>query len=1055
MSTLFFDNGRLLILAVLIILVGGVSALLTMPQEEDPKITNRGATILTVFPGASAERVEKLVTEKIENELREITEIKTLRSTSRTGLSLVSVELEEEIYDTDGPFSIIRDALSDAEKEFPAGAASPIFDDDRGYAYTVMAALVWVAESPPNILILKRIAEELQDRLRDVPGTELVTVHGAPDEEVVVSINSAVTESLGLDKGQIAGLISNADSKISAGQFRGDTNEYILEVRGELDSLSRLREVPLREDETGAIVRVGDIARVERSLVSPPDDLAFVSGRPSVIVATRMETGLRVGDWAAQVRTTLEGFRQEVSGGVSLEVVFDQSEYADERFGTLINNLLIGAGLVVVVLFLTLGWVSAIIVALAIPLTGLASLTVLNMIGIPIHQMSITGLVVALGLLVDAAIVMTDAIRRRLLDGVSAREAVGASVRRLWLPLLSSTLTTVLGFAPITLLPGGAGEFVGPIATSVITALIVSFLLAVSLGAAMSGVLLPKVLGGYGRTTGKKAPFWVGGMSIPGLGWTFERVLLGSLKAPRVSMIAACVLPVIGFIGVTTLPTQFFPQADRNQFHVEFRLSEQTAVAKTRGVVLRANEMLEQRRGVQSVSWFVANSAPSFYYNMQMNQDGSPNYAEAMVTADNLRGMKRLMNEIQGELSDAFPNTQIIVRELLQGPPTYAPVELRIFGNDFLTLQELGEQARQIFAQIPEISHTFASVSGGSPKLWLDADEDQARQAGLSLVDIARSLDAQLEGTRGGTIVEGTDELPIIVRLDDEERARFGEVESLTILSPGQAAGLVDFSGTPLRALGDLVLEPAPSTITRYQGARVNIISGYVLPGKLPSTAVSKFEAMWADQNIELPPGYRFEFGGDAEARSDAVGNLFGSVGLIVVLMISTIVLTFNSFRLSAIVFAVAGLAAGLGMLSLTIFGYPFGFQPIIALIGLIGVAINAAIIIISGLRKDPAAVAGDEEAVRDVVSETARHITSTTITTFGGFLPLILASGGFWPPFATAIAGGVLMSTLISFFFVPQAFLLVTRARPVNRFEAQTQEVEPAANALTRIAPS
>ena len=287
-----------------------------------------------------------------------------------------------------------------------------------------------------------------------------------------------------------------------------------------------------------------------------------------------------------------------------------------------------------------------------------------------------------------------------------------------------------------------------------------------------------------------------------------------------------------------------------------------------------------------------------------------------------------------------------------------------------------------------------------------------------------------MEGAFGGTVIEGAEELPVRVRLADEERADFEELSSLNVLSQGRASGLVEFSGAPISALGELNLEPSPFSVSHYNGSRTNVISGYVRAGALPAVAVEKFNALWAEEGHTLPRGYRFEFGGDAEARSTAVGNLVSSFGLIIMMMVSTVVLTFNSFRMSGIVFAVAVLAIGLGMLSLTIGDFPFGFQPIIGLIGLVGVAINAAIIILSSLRSDPAARAGDLDAIRETVGETARHITSTTITTFGGFLPLLLSEGGFWPPFATAIAGGVLLSTAVSFFFVPQAYTVLIRFR-------------------------
>ncbi|MEM6539413.1 MAG: efflux RND transporter permease subunit, partial [Pseudomonadota bacterium] len=395
-----------------------------------------------------------------------------------------------------------------------------------------------------------------------------------------------------------------------------------------------------------------------------------------------------------------------------------------------------------------------------------------------------------------------------------------------------------------------------------------------------------------------------------------------------------------------------------------------------------------------------------------------------------------------------LPNAQVLVRALAQGPPTEAPIELRIFGRDLKTLQRLGEEARSILAQIPEVTVSFATIAGGAPKLWLAADEDDALQAGLSLAEVADGLSAKLQGAQGGTIIEGEEEIDVVVRLDEKVRRDMTEIESLSITNVRaltNGASPTGVAATPITSLGDLELRPAAAVITRYDAERVNTISGFIRSDALPATAVSTFSRLAEEQGFQMTPGYRYEFGGDDEARSDAVGNLLASVGLIVVATIAVVVLSFNSFRLSSIVFMVAGLSMGLGMLSLTIFGYPFGFQPIIALMGLMGVAINAAIIILSGLKADVDAMAGDRDAVRRVVMETSRHITSTTLTTFMGFLPLILSEGGFWPPFATAIAGGVVMSTVISFFFVPQMFVLLNRPRTSTTDMLTPSHIEPA----------
>ncbi|NNU16154.1 efflux RND transporter permease subunit [Parvularcula sp. ZS-1/3] len=1025
MRTLLFDNPRALAMALILVFVGGVAALLTMPQQEDPKIRNRAATILTALPGASAERVERLVTQVIEDQIRELEEVDIVSSTSNTGLSSVSVILQDSINETDKAFSKVRDSLSDAAVLLPEGASEPRFIDDRGYAYTVLTALIWDAESEENALILKRSAEELQARLRNVPGTEFTEVHGAGSEEIAVTLRADLAQSLGLSETDIARALAAGDAKVSAGRVTGRENEIAIEVRGELETLDRVRAVPIREGADGATVRIGDIAEVTRGLAVPEQETAFVDGKRALVVGTRIDDGLRVQQWSERVRQEVASFEQDVSSGIEVKIIFDQATYTQERFGNLLTNLGVGVLLVVTILFFTLGPRAALLVTLAIPLTALLSLMTMNFFGVPIHQMSVTGLIVALGLLVDAAIVMCDAVGRALRRGLSPREAVSESVGRLFVPLLSSTATTVLAFLPITLLTGGAGEFVGPIADSVIIALIASFVLSMTVIAALAGRFLSP-----SQSEEKTSS---GGIEFPFIGPAFKGLLGLSLAAPRLSILAALVLPVFGFIGVGQLPTQFFPAADRNQFHVQITLPPQSSLQETKAALRDADAFLTGYEGIETVEWFAGNSVPAFYYNLMMNRDGAANFAEAMVTTTELGGIKDLINDLQTDLSTALPQAQINVRVLVQGPPTPAPFELRIQGRDLDTLRELGEKARLILSEVPEVTVSTASLAGGEPKLWLDADEEAARLAGLSLRDIAGGLAAKLQGTPAGTVIEGDSEVPVTVRLDDRARSSIEAVSSLSL--SGRSSSAV---GTPLASLGELKLEPSAASITRYEGERVNTILAYTDADALPSAAVDAFMLAIEEGRFDIPPGYSYAFGGDAEARSDAVGALLASVGLIVTAVVAVVVLTFSSFRLGGVVLIVAGLSMGLGMLSLYIAGYPFGFQPIIALMGLMGVAINAAIIIIATLKAKPEAVAGDRLAVRDGVMETSRHITSTTLTTFAGFLPLILAEGGFWPPFATAIAGGVVLSTVVSFFFVPQLFLLLTRQRPVARFDLE-----------------
>lgn len=1020
---------RLLATTIGLIVVAGLSALATIVRQEDPTITNGVALIVTPFPGASAERVESLVTEKLEEELRQIQEISTVESTSRAGTSVVSVEIDETITgEATAPiFSKIRDAIDDAQARFPAGVLDPIFDDERFGSYTFILGLTWVGSGAAPTAILQRYAETLEDALRGVTGTDHVKVFGRSDEQIRVTFDPERLAAAGLGARSVADAIARADAKVASGVLRAPHQNLLLEVSGELDSLERIRRVPLAAGPAGVTLRVGDVARVERAIADPPRELAKVDGRPAVVVAAQLAAGQRFDVWAERARARVQDFEASLPEGIALEMIFDQTEYTEARLADLVTSLMTGLVLVVIVLFATLGGPAALVVTAALPLVTLASVAILRFLGVPIHQMSVTGLIVALGLLVDNAIVVTDAVRMRRLEGLSGLEAVQASIRHLRVPLFASTLTTVLAFMPILLLPGRVGEFVGTIGLSVIVALIVSYGVAVSIVAALAGRF----------SLGRPGARLSAGLSFPAATRRFSRSLDWSLAHPKTSMALATLLPLVGVVGATTLPQQFFPPADRDQFHLELYMPASASIDATRRVTERVEALLRGREEVEHVTWLVGRSAPPFYYNMKQTQDGNPAFAQALVRARSVPDVSRVLPLLQAEIDREVPEAQAILRELLQGPPVDAPVEYRIYGPRISELRRLGEALRERMSRVAVITHSTASLTASSPKLRLETDEDEALLAGLRPVDIAGQLQLALEGIEGGSVLEGQEELPVRVRVDDATRADLDRLRGLPLLArglpgAGSPAGAA-FPGIPLSALSEPALRPVLDGIPRRNGERVNVIRGFTSAGIYPETAFEGLSRVLSEHPLEVPAGYRLEVGGDAEKRADAMGDLFASVPLLVVLMVAAVALSLDSFRLALVIFVVAFQSMGLGLLSLTVLRHPLGFQALIGLIGLVGVAINAGIVISSALQTDPDALAGDATRIRQMVlTETSRHIISTTITTFGGFLPLILSEGGFWPPFASAVAGGVLLSTIGSFYFVPAAFSVLTRQRPL-----------------------
>ena len=461
----------------------------------------------------------------------------------------------------------------------------------------------------------------------------------------------------------------------------------------------------------------------------------------------------------------------------------------------------------------------------------------------------------------------------------------------------------------------------------------------------------------------------------------------------------------------------------------------------------RIDKQLRANEEIKSLNWVIGESAPAFYYNMIMNRDGEPGFAEALVTTVSPEATERLIPALQSELDRTYPSAQILVRGLVQGPPVNAPVELRLVGSNIETLRRLGDDARRLLTQVPGITHARAGLIGADPKLKFQLDEDKVRLAGLTLGEVARQMEANLTGVLGGSLIEMSEELPVRVRLANRHRDSIAALRSLMIVGPDasvQAAkGL--FPGIPLTALGSLQLVPSDNQISHRNGEAGQYGAGFCGARSTSRRSVEKVQALLLQTPIALPPGYRLEYGGDTDARVETAMNLARSAPLVIILTMVTIFLTFGSYRLSLITLTVALLSMGLSLLALAIFQYPFGIQALIGTIGSIGVSVNAAIIILTALQEDEGAMAGDLAAMRAVILRSSRHIVSTTITTVGGFIPLILGGGGFWPPFAMAIAGGVLLSTVVSFYFTPIMFALVMRPRQLIEEEALVSDSQSA----------
>ncbi|RAI04291.1 acriflavin resistance protein [Acuticoccus sediminis] len=1034
----FYRIPRLTVLAIMVVMALGIIAVELVGRQEDPAFLKVVGFVMTEQPGADAQRVEAEVTEPIERRISEIEQVDIVRSVSRPGLSTVIVELrwdlgEAQIADA---WSKVRDAIKELTPQMPSDASPPVFDDTRSGAYTGISALMPADPSVP-LSVTTRYAEALRERLQNVAGTKQVRLYGDPEEEVLVAIDPAELANFGWTPSQVAAAIGAADPRADAGRSVGPAGDLIVEIGGAIDDLERIRNIRLAATPDGGSVRVGDIATVTRSEHEPPYAIAMARGKRAILVAVMMEDGLKADRYMREISAAMDAFDKDLPGGLTHVRLFDQSEYTVARLTDLASRLAAGFGLVVVVLFFTLGLRPALVVGIALPLVSMATMATLPLMGISIEQMSVAGLIIGLGMLVDAAIVVVDDIRRRFVEGQDRGHEVRSAVSRLAAPLAASTATTVLAFMPMALLGGPTGDFLGPVARVVVVMLIWSFVIALTLTAALAGWML------HQEPRRSAIGLLTGGIQVGRFGDLFRRTLVIALRRPRITVMYGMVLPVAGFLLLPTLVEQFFPPVERDQFFIEIEVTPGAGIAATQAAARQIDTVLGADPRIRNRIWALGRSAPPFYYNMLDNRERVPEFGVALITATSAEAAETLIPELQQRFDREMLDARVLVRELVQGPPVIAPVELRITGPDLATLKSLGEAALAPLSTLPGITHVRTSINGGPPKMQFVLDEAKVLAAGLTLDGVAAELQAALAGQTGATLIEGTERLPIRVRMAADARGDLAVLQTLRLVNDKGDA-------VPMAALGTLKVVPTTTQITRHAMERVNTLEMFPRTGVLPQSVVDAARRKLDEAGFVLPHGYRFVVGGDHDARERTIEALSRPFAVLLALAGATFVLTFNSFRLAVAAAFACILFAGLSLLSVAAAGYALGIAVLVGIIGSIGVSINDTIIVLSALQIDPRARRGDVEAAADTVMESGRHVLSTTITTMVGFFPLAIGGGGFWPAFSVAVVGGVALSTIITLYLAPALFFLVY-ARPEEEEAAPpVQPVPPPASLPT-----
>ena len=553
------------------------------------------------------------------------------------------------------------------------------------------------------------------------------------------------------------------------------------------------------------------------------------------------------------------------------------------------------------------------------------------------------------------------------------------------------------------------------IGVSVIFSVVMSFLVAIT--------IIPFMAGRLDRTRkpNEKKNWLRDGVSLDavtdGYRWTIGVVL----AFPPLGVLIGVLPAVLGFMVGSSLPVQFFPQTERDQFQVEITLPPSATIHDARRATERATELLYGYPNVEMVNFTLGEGAPRVYYNSFNNTQGVAGFAAGWVQLKDNHSTRIMVRTIQDELRMEFPDAQFLALPFEQGPPVDAPIELFIRGDNLETLNRLGDEARRILAGVPGITYTQASLKTGAPVVTIRADETATAMSGERLAELANELRAELEGLPAGSILEGIKEVPVRVIAPQARRSELADLRAKTI---GNSPGAF---GASIASISEITLDPQTAVISRLDGRRANQIYGYTEPYSLPAPIMSNFQEALEREGFETPPGYDIIIGGEAESRDQAMGNLMSLAVPLILIMAGAVALVFNSFRMSLLILLTGGLSVGLAFGGVWLFNLPLGFNAIIGALGLLGISINSSIVVLSLMQGSEAARNDDVIAQREIVVDATRHIVATTLTTMGGFVPIILTGDVFWLPLATAIAGGVAGSALLALYFAPAVYRIMT----------------------------
>jgi multidrug efflux pump subunit AcrB len=1002
---------------IVVLIFAGIGAYFDAPRQMDPGFIIRTAMITTYFPGASPERVEQLITDPIEKVVQEIPELDWVNSESRTGVSVIYVNIREEFKEMRPIWDDLRRKVDSVEPDLPEDIQGPFVNDEFGDVFPIMFSMTGDGFS---YVELKDIADDLRDELLRIKAVAKVDIMGAQEERLFVEYDNAVLSRIGMTPQFLKDTLQQRNIIQPGGEIDVASETIALEPSGNFASVDELRRTVIRMPQTDELVYLEDIVDIYRGYVDPPEALVRAEGRPALTLAVSMADGGNLIQLGQELQKFFTYIQEQYPYGVEFYQTYFQPTKVEQKVDDFVESVMQAVAIVLAVMLLTLGLRTGLVVATLVPVTMIITMWAMSVFDIQLDQMSLAALIIALGLLVDNAIVISESIMVRMAAGEDGIQAAIGATNELRVPLLIASLTTAAAFLPIRLAESAVGEYTGVLFSVVTITLMVSWVLALT--------MIPLLCVRFLKPKPVEQPFDSRFYRF------YRRTILAVLRHPILSI---CVASAGFFLGIqlfALVPQIFFPTQTTNFFVAEFTFPPGTSIRTTEAMVEDMDGFIERELlaseghpGITHWASFISTTPPRFTLGYNPNAP-RPRFSETMVSTTNADVVPGLMERLESYVTERYPDVRPYVRPLSNGPPVAKPVEVRISGKDIDRTFEIADTVKQWLNDREDTRNVGDNWGPRVKKLVIAVDGDNARRAGITNEDVATSLQTFLSGYETTRYREDDKTIPVVLRSLAEGRRNIDRLSTLSVFSQ-------DGSTVPLTQVASGELEWEASEILRRDLYATVTVDSDVVEGVTAFDVIAEMTPWLEAQKAKWGIGYRYEFGGEVEGSGKANASIADKLPIAGMVILMLLVWQFNSLRkptivLATILFALVGVAIGLVLVdSLGLPGGYFGFMTLLGIVSLAGIVINNGIVLIDRIEIEKSENGLEPpHAVIQAAQQRFRPIMLTTATTIASLIPLYAGGEAMWQPLAIAIMFGLAFSTMLTLGFVPLMYSLFYR---------------------------